>query len=235
MPYTPPAGTAANFLTVVPGFPYPYNGLRFKLGGAYSAPTGNAVAADFPATPADYTPPLGSAANFISLGTSAWEANGAASVAFSAEGHAEYNAPTGISTGAATVPFSASANAAHGVKGGGAATVPIGGSATVGHGVAGSGAATVGVSVVGSGRVERYELTGEVRNQGILVNRTVRAYRRDTGELVGEQMTVAGRFKVHAGFAEREHYIIPIDLDNLAEDFVPPCANRVVSILAVDA
>lgn len=81
----------------------------------------------------------------------------------------------------------------------------------------------------------RYELRGEVRDQGVLVNRRVRAYRRDTGALVADADAIAGRFALHAGFEAREHYLVPVHLDDTATDYAPPCANRVLSVLAQDA
>lgn len=85
------------------------------------------------------------------------------------------------------------------------------------------------------GRVIRYELRGEVRDHGVLVERRVRAYRRDTGALVGEVDTVTGRFTIHVGFEAAEYYLVPVHLDAGATDYAPPCANRVVSVLAEDA
>lgn len=70
---------------------------------------------------------------------------------------------------------------------------------------------------------------------GVLVNRRVRAYLRETGALLGQADTVAGHFKVHAGFAEAECYATPIDLDADATDWLPPTANRILSVLADDA
>lgn len=83
-------------------------------------------------------------------------------------------------------------------------------------------------------RVVRYELKGEVRDLGVLVNRRVRAYRLSDGEMVGEADTVAGRFRIHAGFAAALHYVIPLDMAESATDYAPPTANRVLSVLAVD-
>jgi hypothetical protein len=235
MPYTPPLGSAVLFGTYSPDFPRPYNGLGFKFGGGYSPLAGKSLLANFPSSVADYIPPAGGAANFTALGTSTWVANGTVAVSFTAEGHAEYHTPSGIAHGDVAVSFTANGQAKHGVKGSGTASVSITGTGYAGHGIAGQGAASVSFSAAGVGRVARYELTGEVRYRGVLVNRTVRAYRRDTGALVGEQVTEAGKFKMHAGFEAREHYIIPVDLADIADDFAPPCANRVTSILAVDA
>lgn len=84
------------------------------------------------------------------------------------------------------------------------------------------------------GTVVRFELRGEVRDQGVLVNRRVRAYRRGTGALVAESDTIVGAFRVPVGFAADEYYLVPINLDAAATDFAPPCANRVTSVLAMD-
>lgn len=84
------------------------------------------------------------------------------------------------------------------------------------------------------GTVVRFELRGEVRDQGVLVNRRVRAYRRSTGALVTEADTAAGLFTLDVGFAADEYYLVPINLDAAAADFAPPCANRVTSVLVMD-
>jgi len=62
MPYTPPAGSAANFTLTGVAFPREYNALFFRQGGTYSAPIGSALAARL--LP-EYVPPIGSAANFV--------------------------------------------------------------------------------------------------------------------------------------------------------------------------
>lgn len=82
--------------------------------------------------------------------------------------------------------------------------------------------------------VLRYELRGEVRLSGVLVNRRVRAYLRSTGALLGEVDTAVGRFCVPVGFAPAECYVIPIDLSEGATDWLPPTANRLLSVLALD-
>lgn len=84
------------------------------------------------------------------------------------------------------------------------------------------------------GTVVRYELRGEVRDQGVLVNRRVRAHRRSDGALIAEGDTVAGVFALPVGFVADEYYLVPINLDAGATDFAPPCANRVTSVLAMD-
>lgn len=87
---------------------------------------------------------------------------------------------------------------------------------------------------VGDLIVHRYELAGVVRDQGVAVDRRVRAYLRSTGALVAEADTVAGAFRLEVGFAPAEHYLVPLDLDTEAADYAPPCANRVVSELVRD-
>lgn len=85
------------------------------------------------------------------------------------------------------------------------------------------------------GTVVRYQLRGEVRDQGVLVNRRVRAHRRSNGALAAEGDTLAGVFVLDVGFSADEYYVVPINLAADATDFTPPCANRVVSVLAMDA
>lgn len=136
----------------------------------------------------------------------------------------------------AAVAVAGAASAAHGGAAALAATVPVTAAAAAAHGVAASALASVGLRASIAALVERYELIGEVRLAGVLVNRRVRAYRRDTGALVGEADTVAGHFRVHAGFvAGVEHLVLPIDLAADATDWAPPAANRVVPVLAMDA
>lgn len=125
---------------------------------------------------------------------------------------------------------------AHGIAVAGAATLgPVTALGGMAHGISVAGAATLApIAAAGDVLHPRYVLKGEVRDSGVLVNRLVRAYRLDTGALVGEQVTTAGRFDIHAGFAEREHYILPLDMSDGATDWLPPTANHVLSELAVD-
>lgn len=102
------------------------------------------------------------------------------------------------------------------------------------HGVAGSCECSIGFSVEGEAVHVRYDLKGEVRFGGALVNRRVRAYRRSDGALVAERDTIAGSFVIPVGFVEDEFYILPINMATDADDFAPPCSNRVTSILAMD-
>lgn len=136
--------------------------------------------------------------------------------------------------GVASIPIAADVAAAHGVSIAAVASIGVTAASDVVHGVALDGIASVALSAAASITVERYELRGEVRLGGVLVNRRVRAYSRSTGALVGEVDTVIGRFAVHTGFAPAEHYITPVDLADGATDWSPPTANRIMSVLAMD-
>ena len=226
MPYTPPAGSAANFTAQGSGLAFP---LPARLGPRnYEPQDGD----DLLVVAWGY--PNGAAINFIVPAATFVEGVGAVTVEITAAGIGEFFDATTEGDGSAAIGVSVSGDGAHGVAGSGAVGVSLAGAGQGAHGVAGYGACALGVTAAGVGVVERYELTGEVRLQGILVDRLVRAYRRDTGELVGEAPTAAGRFKIHTGFAAREHFIVPIDTGDNATDWTPPCANRVLSILAMD-
>lgn len=136
--------------------------------------------------------------------------------------------------GAATLDVVAAGAASHGVRGAGAVTLDIASADAAVHGVAGAAGATL--TLAGDAHVThlRYELRGEVRQAGVLVNRRVRAYLRSTGAMIAEGDTVAGKFHLHTGFAPGEHYIVPLNLDDAATDWTPPVANRVSSVLAQD-
>jgi hypothetical protein len=136
--------------------------------------------------------------------------------------------------GAVTLALGAEAAAAHGVAGASEASLTFTASGSGAHGVAGVGVATLTLSAAAVAVHERYEVRGEVRLSGVLVNRRVRAHRRDNGALVGEADTVAGRFSIHTGFTDAQHYIVPIDLGESATDWLPPVANRVAAVLAQD-
>lgn len=231
MPYTPPLGNAANFTAT--GYYEPSlisHAFKFPV-GTYSQPTANAV--NF--VLASYVYPAGTALTSTVVANPNVEGVGAATIAVTAEGYGEYTNYTVTGDGAATIGVTSSGDSAHGVAGSGAATISVTSADLGAHGVAGDFVGNIGITAAALGTVERYELTGEVRLQGVLVNRQVRAYRRDDGSLVGDGATVAGRFKIHTGFVAREHYVVPIDLDNLAEDWTPPIANRVMSVLAMDS
>lgn len=134
-------------------------------------------------------------------------------------------------------PLAVEAFAGHGV--GGSASVvllPLQVEAHVGHGVGGSVDAAFGPLIVEALALHpRYELRGRVQIGGVLVDRLVRAYRLDGGALVGEQDSVAGRFRIHAGFAAAKHYVIALDMSEGATDWTPPAKNHLVSVLAQDA
>lgn len=121
-----------------------------------------------------------------------------------------------------------------GAAGAGAGAVPVVGAGAGASGASGAGAAVVAVTGAAVAVHQRYELRGEVRLSGVLVNRRVRGYLRSSGALVGEADTVAGRFAIAAGIVQAEHYVTPIDLDDDATDWLPPTANRVLSVLAED-
>lgn len=156
---------------------------------------------------------------------------GAGSILLSGEGNASHGV-SGLATG--SIAFSAAGAAAHGVAGAGGGAINVTAVGVAAHGVAG--VAAGGIPLIGAGAAihERYELRGEVREGGVLVNRRVRAYLRSTGALVGEADTVVGKFNVNAGFSQAEHYVIPIDLGEFASDWLPPAANRIVPVLAYD-
>ena len=132
------------------------------------------------------------------------------------------------------LPISVAGAGAQGVAGAGAIRLGISVAGSGAHGVAGAGSVSVPITVAGVAVHQRYELRGEVRLGGVLVNRRVRAYSRDTGVLLGEADTIAGKFRVHAGFAEIECYATPIDLSPGAVDWLPPTANRILAVLASD-
>jgi hypothetical protein len=228
MAYTPPDCLAANFTAL--GYYQPS-----YIRHAYRFPSDVYAAPEIQSQFVQYPYPNGGALNFIVPVNANIEGSGAVTVEIVASGAGEYTNTTIIGEGAVSVLPAAVGDGAHGVAGAGSASVAVAALGDGAHGVAGLGAPTMPFLPVGAGIVERYELIGEVRTQGVLVNRQVRAYRRDTGELVGNMATTLGRFKMHAGFSAIEHYLVPIDLDTLAEDFNPPCNNRIISVLAQDS
>lgn len=134
-----------------------------------------------------------------------------------------------------SVAVHGAAAGAHGVAAGAAGQIALDGTFAGAVGVAGSFAATIPVGAAFAGIVYRYEAAGEVRDGGILVNRRVRAYARTSGDLLAQGDTVAGRFRLHCGFAPEEVMLLPIHLDAAAVDYAPPCVNRVLTTLAQDA
>ena len=186
-----------------------------------------------------FTRPDGDAANFSFVTvTPTVTVTGAVALGdVAAVGTVSFGVTTTTISGAVTIgDVAASGAASHGVSFAGSPAVPaINCTGQLAHGISFTGVPTITPVVTAGALVHpRYSVKGEVRNAGVLVNRTVRAYLRDTGELVGSQFTSVGRFDIHTGFAEHEYYVMPIDLDSGADDFIPPVANRVLSVLAVD-
>lgn len=148
---------------------------------------------------------------------------------------ATFDAVHGVATdGIATVPVTADLSAAHGVALSATAVIEVVALQDLAHGVALDSIASVALAAAANIEVERYELRGEVRLAGVLVNRRVRAYLRSSGALLGESDTAVGRFRVHTGFAPAECYVTPIDMTEGATDWLPPTANRITSVLAMD-
>lgn len=195
---------------------------------SYVLPSQTAADATWYGTPA-YTRPAQSAAD------ATWSAGGA----------------TG--TGAGTLTFTGAATAAHGIsgaglgvidftgagvgvletgiEGAGAGSLEFAGAGVAAHGIAATGAGGFGFTGAGVAVHPRYEVRGEVRLGGILVNRLVRCYQRSTGALLGQADTVAGLYAVHAGFDASEVYVTAIDTADDATDWLPPTANRLVPVL----
>ena len=136
---------------------------------------------------------------------------------------------------AAVVPVAASVSVAHGVAAGVAAVVPVSVALSADHGIVGAANGAISVSASLAALHLRYEVRGEVRLGGVLVNRRVRCSKRSTGELMGQADTVAGVYRVHAGFDDAEVYVTAIDMAEAATDWIPPTANRLVPVLADDA
>ncbi len=84
-------------------------------------------------------------------------------------------------------------------------------------------------------KVVQYVVQGQVRSQEWgLLQRSIRAYERTSGELLATQESAGGFFDLVVAFHEVECYVISIDTYEHAVDFVPPIANRVVAVLADD-
>jgi hypothetical protein len=205
---------------------------------SYTPPSGNAANASWVDAPA-YIPPAGNAANVTWLVGTSGGVTGSASgtVALIGSGSGTHSAPviqTVEGTGSVSLLVAAVGQGMHGVAGIASGAVDCTGAGTGAHGVAG--VASSALSIAGSGVAvhERYELRGEVREGGVLVNRRVRAYLRITGAFVSEADTIVGRFAVKVGFTPAEHYVTPIDLRDIASDWLPPTANRIVPVLAYD-
>ena len=187
---------------------------------SYTAPPGNAANASWIGAPA-YTPPLGNAAD------AAWPANAFEAAIAGAIATGAF-AITGRATGSAGVA-SVAANVA-----GRVANFVITGTvaAQLVTAATAAGAIPFATTLTGAAAAQhpRYEVRGQVRLAGVAVERRVRAYGRDVGELLGQGDTVGGFFNVHTGFAAIECTVLPIDLSADATDYEPPAANRVWSV-----
>lgn len=160
---------------------------------------------------------------------------GAGALAFTGSGAAEHTNPGVEGVGAGMLPFTGSGTASHGIAGDAAGALAFTGSGTAAHGIAATGAGAIGFTGACVALHLRYEVRGEVRLSGVLVNRRVRCYKRASGDLVGQADTVAGLYRVPAGFDDGEVYVTAIHLDDAASDWLPPTANRLVPVLASDA
>lgn len=200
---------------------------------SYTPPLGNAASVSWSGAGA-YTPPAGDAANVTWVTTpDVVTGVGALVLDFILAGTAFHGVvPAGV--GALVLDFAMEAQARHGVAGAGEVTLGFTIEGEARHGVAGAGALVLDFALAAQAVHPRYELRGEVRLGGVLVNRRVHAYLRETGELLGTADTVAGRFRVHAGFAEVECFVTPIDMDPAAVDWLPPTSNRILPVLADD-
>ena len=199
----------------------------------YSAPYGEVLDFTFAGAP-EYAAPVGDSLAFGDQGTAA-EITVVAVVGVTASLLLEHLVDEIAVTLTASIPVVAGIDASHGVAGSVAAVVTVSADQTADHGVALVGIASIPLQAAASIVVDRYELRGEIRLAGVLVNRRVRAYLRSSGVLLGEADTVVGRFQVHAGFAAAECYVTPIDMSAEATDWLPPTANRLMSVLAEDA
>lgn len=220
---------------------------------SYTPPAGNAADVSWVGVAA-YTPPAGNAANVtwesddgvVGAGAGALSFTGAGSAAhgvagagagvlgFTGAGTAVHSGSVVEGAGAGVLDFAGAGSAAHGVAGAGAGAFAFAGSGAGAHGVAGVGGGALAFAGAGAAQHLRYEVRGEVRLGGVLINRRVRCYKRASGELMGQADTVVGRYRVHAGFDNAEVYVTAINLAGDATDWIPPTANRLVPVLASD-
>ena len=220
MSYTPPAGNAAN--------------ASWVGAAAYTPPAGDAANASWAATGVTAT-----CAGALGFTGAAAVAHGVAVVAagalaFTGSATVEHSSVVGECVAAGALDFTGAASAAHGIAVQAAGTLAFTGAGAAAHGIAATCAGTLGFTGACAALHLRYEVRGEVRLGGVLVNRRVRCSKRATGELMGQADTVAGVYRVHAGFDEAEVYVTAIDLAEAATDWIPPTANRLVPVLASD-
>lgn len=182
---------------------------------SYTAPAGDALVFDFSTAPGYTAPGAGALVFDFSAGSTETPVGvGAVTLEFIPAGAGTVTLPTFTGTGAATLDFTPASQAR--------------------HGVAGQGAVVLEFAPAGVAAHPRYQLRGQVQDGGTLVDRRVRAYKRSTGALIAQADTVAGLFALDVGFTLDEFYVVPVDLSNDAEDWTPPVANRVLSVLKVD-
>lgn len=221
MSYTPPAYNAVNFTWV--GAP------------AYTPPAYNAV--NFTWAPA-VSDVIGTGAGVVSVtgagtGVLAFVGVGDGVVPITGAGGGQFGEVI-TGDGAGVVPITGDGAGLAGAAGAGAGVVPVFGAGAGDHGASGAGAGAITVVGAAVAVHQRYELVGVVKIGEALVNRRVRAYLRSSGALVAQADTVAGAFRIPVGVVEDEFYLTPIDLAPGATDWLPPTANRVTSVLAVD-
>jgi len=116
------------------------------------------------------------------------------------------------------------------------ATLAIDGAINATHARVGTLAALLSIDGAVAGLHPRYRLHGELRDGGALVTspRRVRAHKRSNGAVVGEVDTSTGVFDIPVGYTLDEFYVVPIDMSSDAVDWIPPVANRVLSVLVSD-
>lgn len=116
------------------------------------------------------------------------------------------------------------------------ATLAIDGAITAVHARVGTLGAVLSIDGAVAGLHPRYRLHGELRDGGALVTspRRVRAHKRSNGAVVGEVDTSTGVFDIPVGYSLDEFYVVPIDMSSDAVDWLPPVANRVLSVLVSD-
>lgn len=221
MSYTPPAYNAANFSWVglAAYTPPAYNAANFSW-----AP----VVADVTGTGAGVVPVTGAGSGVL-----AFTGVGSGAVPVTGAGVGQFDQVI-TGDGAGQVPIVGGGAGYAGASGAGVGVVPVAGASVGDYGASGAGAGAIPVVGAGLAVHERYELVGVVKIGEALVNRRVRAYLRSSGALVAQADTVAGAFRIPVGVVEDEYYLTPIDLAPGATDWLPPTANRVTSVLAVD-
>ena len=182
-----------------------------------------------------YTRPDADEVDFIFGEPDEFTAAGEGYVSIVGSGTGAFGSEEYTGDGSGTVGVVGAGIGAHGVTGSGVGALSLVGDGAGARGVAGSGSGALGLVTAGVAQHTRYEIRGEVKLNGALVNRRVRAYVRDTGELFAEEDTTLGAYSLHAGFEDDvEFYVIALNLDPAATDFIPPTANRVLPVLAMD-